>query len=431
MKNQSDNLVLWEDDKVHRGGGVTMLRPFWAMRSGAGLLRECAHEHFTNEPARWVRPHLVAWQHICHPGTIINKATRENALLANSRLWDASCLRELPTDEEWIVTTPEEGEETVVAAMLSPANQEKLLQDYPPDGLPSARFFELLVPVRPAPGKLELIKHPFDLLFRQESVIEKQIAIIAREYPEHAIGEQARPGIWVDSPERIFIHPSVKIGMQTFLDASEGSIWIDEGTVIEGNAFLKGPLAVGKKCTLRAGLKLYGPSSIGPVCKLGGEIQQTLWMGYSNKQHDGYLGTAVVGSWVNIGAGTNNSDLKNTYGPITITIAGERIETGEIHIGCLLGDHTKTSIGLQLNTGTVTGIACNIFGAGFPQTYIPSFSWGGADWLREHGLSKAIETARIAMSRRKKEFVPEIEQMFHYQFNQTIIEREKYLKKSN
>ncbi len=429
MNNQFRNIILWEDEKVRRLGGVALLRPVWAIRSGCGILRESALSHFSGKLHRWVRPHLVEWQRLYHPGSVVNEAITDIALFINGRLWDATLLEKLPVDKEWIAVMSESGDQTVVAASLKHDAQEKLLAMLTNEGWITDDWMELGIPVISVENELELVQTPFDVLVRQETEIALDIARRLSNSTTHPLIQRDLPGVWLENPDQIFIHPSVKIGKQIVIDASDGPIWIDEGTIIEGHAFLKGPLAIGSNCTLRAGIKLYGPSSIGPVCKLGGEIQKTLWMGYSNKQHDGYLGTGVIGSWVNIGAGTNNSDLKNTYGPITITIAGERIETGEVHIGCLLGDHTKTSIGLQLNTGTVTGIACNLFGAGFPQTYVPSFSWGGAEWLREHGLTKAIETAKIAMSRRNREFVPEIEAMFRTIFDRTASEREQFLKK--
>jgi len=414
------NAILFEDVNVRRFGAVALLRPVWALRSGAGILRERTLSGFKTTIHRWVRPHLVEWQRVFHPGTIVNEALPVPALFVNGRLLSATPLFVLPT----------EGTElTVVAAFLKPDNQLKILNSLTPEGFTNESWMDLNIPVLQVDDELDLICHPFDLLVRQEREIEETILNKVKSSNTPSYKNQNLPAVWVNNPEQLFLHPTVKIGMQSVLDASEGPIWIGEGTTIEGHAYLKGPLAIGSNCYLRAGIKLYGPSSIGPVCKLGGEIQKSLWMGYANKQHDGYIGTSVIGSWVNIGAGTNNSDLKNTYGPVTITIAGERIETGEVHIGALLGDHTKTSIGLQLNTGTVTGIACNLFGSGFPPTYIPSFAWGGADWLIEHSLPKAIETARIAMSRRNREMVPAIEEMFRTIFNQTIPERAKYLKR--
>lgn len=417
------SIILFEDEYCDYFGGIGMLRPVWAIRFGTGLLREYSLYPWQGELIRWVRTQLVPWQKHLHAHCKINESSQSNCLLINGRLLNAHNFLNITEKGEWFLTSKQNQRNEVVAAMLTETNQKRLLKLMNENGLSYEHFCSLGIEELPISETPDFIQHPFDALKKMEThfiqSIENKLANGFDYKPSHSFSKS----ICLINDHSIFIHPSVKLGEQIVFDAQEGSIFVDQNVTIESQVYLKGPLAIGEGCTLRSGLRLYGPSSIGPVCKLGGEIQNSLWMGYSNKQHDGYIGTSIIGSWVNIGAGTNNSDLKNTYGPITITIQGHRIETGEIHIGCLLGDHTKTSIGLQLNTGTVTGIAVNLFGAGFPPTYIPSFSWGGADWLREHRLDKALETAKIAMSRRKHTLIPEIEQLFHFWFEKTKPER--------
>jgi UDP-N-acetylglucosamine diphosphorylase/glucosamine-1-phosphate N-acetyltransferase len=165
--------------------------------------------------------------------------------------------------------------------------------------------------------------------------------------------------------------------------------------------------------------------SIGKVCKIGGEVEDTIVHPYTNKQHSGFLGHSYLGSWINIGADTNNSDLQNNYGPITVQVNGRRINSGKQFVGLMMGDHSKTAINTMFNTGTVIGFSSNVFGAEFPPKYFPSFGWGGNESMQEYKLSKAIETAKAVFARRDKQFSAEDEHLFETIFNLTEEDRTK------
>jgi UDP-N-acetylglucosamine diphosphorylase/glucosamine-1-phosphate N-acetyltransferase len=152
------------------------------------------------------------------------------------------------------------------------------------------------------------------------------------------------------------------------------------------------------------GTKIYGPTTVGPGCVVGGEVKNSVFQANSNKGHDGYLGNSVIGEWCNLGADTNTSNLKNNYLPVKIwSYTDEKfIDTGEQFCGLIMGDHSKAGINTMFNTGTVVGVAANIFGDGFPRTFIPSFSWGGASGFTTHKIDKALETAEIVLSRKNK-----------------------------
>ncbi|MDZ7763050.1 MAG: hypothetical protein U5K00_01300 [Melioribacteraceae bacterium] len=179
------------------------------------------------------------------------------------------------------------------------------------------------------------------------------------------------------------------------LDASEGPIFIDDDAQIFPNSYIVGPVYIGKKSLVKANTQIYHDTTIGPVCKVGGEIENSIIHSYSNKQHEGFLGHAYLGSWINIGASSNNSDLKNDYGKIKVLLNGNEIDTGLQFVGLIMGDHSKCAINSAFNTGTIVGVSCNIYGAGFPDRYIPSFSWGGSEGFREYHLRKAVEVAKI------------------------------------
>ena len=191
-----------------------------------------------------------------------------------------------------------------------------------------------------------------------------------------------------------------------------GPVWIDDGVTVMANAVLEGPLYIGKDSKIKIAAKIYENTTIGPLCKIGGEVEGSIIQGYSNKQHDGFLGHAYLGSWVNLGADTNNSDLKNNYGMIQALLNGEKVDTGSQFVGLMMGDHSKSGINVMFNTGTIVGTNCNIFGAEMPPKFVPSFSWGGAAGFAEYQFEKAINVAKTVMSRRKVEFTKNDRHLF-------------------
>jgi UDP-N-acetylglucosamine diphosphorylase/glucosamine-1-phosphate N-acetyltransferase len=210
----------------------------------------------------------------------------------------------------------------------------------------------------------------------------------------------------------IYIHESVEIAPSVVIDASSGPVIIEEKTRIEPFSFIQGPCYIGPDCRIVGG-RIRSGTSLGPVCRVGGEVEESIMLGYCNKYHEGFLGHACLGEWVNLGALTTNSDLKNNYKEITVEIGGENVKTGSIKIGSFIGDHTKTGIGTMLNTGINIGFSCNLYGAGlFPQKSIKSFSWGRPEELQNYQLEKAIETAEISMSRRGIAFTPIHKKLF-------------------
>ena len=201
--------------------------------------------------------------------------------------------------------------------------------------------------------------------------------------------------------KKIFAGKNVKILPGVVLDASEGRIVIDENTVIEPFTYIKGPVYIGKNSLIKSGTKIYGPCVIGEFSKVAGEIAESVFHSYVNKQHDGFTGHSYICPFVNLGADTVTSDLKNNYSKVGMKLNGENIDTGMQLLGSIIGDHSKTSINTMLNTGSMIGIFANIFGGGFPSKEIASFSWNEAGKQSEkYDIDKAIETARIVMSRR-------------------------------
>jgi UDP-N-acetylglucosamine diphosphorylase/glucosamine-1-phosphate N-acetyltransferase len=241
------------------------------------------------------------------------------------------------------------------------------------------------------------LNHTYDIFSKNGEAIEADFAMLTS-------GRKSQPipvSNQVVNPERIFIEEGAKVEF-AILNASTGSIYIGKDSEIMEGCKIRGPFALCDHGGLKMDAKIYGPTTVGPHCKVGGEVNNVVFFSYSNKGHDGFMGNSVVGEWCNIGADTNNSNLKNTYEEVKLwSYRTERFErTGLTFCGLMMGDHSKCGINTMFNTGTVVGVAANIFGAGFPRNFVPSFAWGGAQGFETFILSKAYKTAEAMCSRR-------------------------------
>lgn len=201
----------------------------------------------------------------------------------------------------------------------------------------------------------------------------------------------------------LLIEPGADIRPGAVINASNGPVWIGRDTIVEELAVITGPCYIGPGSRVKAGARV-SDTAVGPVCKVGGEVQASVIHSYSNKSHDGYLGDSYIGQWCNIGADTNTSNLKNDYGLITVydAVAKDFIPSGKQFLGLIMADHSKCAINTMFNTGTVVGVGCNLFGAAFPPRHVPSFAWGGADKFEIYRLEKALRVAEAVMARRNR-----------------------------
>lgn len=232
------------------------------------------------------------------------------------------------------------------------------------------------------------------LLAKGRGATELMGAHIIREFPAGVMTTEKMSGYPVYVGAGAKIMPGVVFGNLA------GPIWIGAGTEVEPHTFLDGPLYIGTHCRVKAGTRLYHGCSLGTTCRVAGEISASIFQSYVNKQHDGFVGNSHLGSWVNLGADTVTSNLRNDYGTNKVQVGSRRIDSGQRYIGLMCGDHTKTGINTMFNTATVVGIAANVYGADYPPKFIDSFMWGGAGGLKAGELQRTLETATYSMSRR-------------------------------
>ncbi|MCK9328247.1 MAG: putative sugar nucleotidyl transferase [Candidatus Cloacimonetes bacterium] len=262
-------------------------------------------------------------------------------------------------------------------------------------------------------SKLSKIESDFPLWTYVWEFINDNGLMIKYDYEEIFYEEDNNisidPGVTAINPYDIWIGEGTKLGQGAILDASAGPIVIDENVEIMYNTVVIGPAYIGKNSIVKIGSKIYQNTSIGPYCKIGGEIEDSIIQAFSNKQHDGFIGHSFIGEWVNIGADTNNSDLKNTYKPVKVWFYPEKkkVSTESMFIGTFIGDHSKIGINCSVNTGAVIGFGVNIYGRELISDFIPSFSWGEANNLIEYHFEKFLETAKNVKIRRRENLVSE------------------------
>lgn len=260
------------------------------------------------------------------------------------------------------------------------------------------------------------IESTWDIFQKNDVAIREDFELLTEDRPSQPIPKSVN----VLSPEHIFIEEGAKLEFVT-LNAATGPIYIGKNAEIMEGSVIRGPFALCESGRVKLATKVYGATTVGPHSVIGGEVNNSVLFGYSNKGHDGFLGNAVLGEWCNIGADSNNSNLKNNYEPVKLwSYETENFaQTGLQFCGLMMGDHSKCGINTMFNTGTVVGVSTNIFGAGFPRNFVPSFSWGGASGFTTYVTKKAFETAKIVMARRNVAFSEEDAKILEHVFEAT------------
>lgn len=270
--------------------------------------------------------------------------------------------------------------------------------------------------------KTRLLTYPWDLIVNNKKQIAFDFSIYIKE---GLIQGKIYEGVYLINGSQIFTGKNTLIKPGCVLDAENGPIYIGDNVIIYSNSVIEGPVFIGDNVVVQALSRIRAGSNIGKFCKIGGEVQNTIIQDYTNKQHDGFLGDSYVGSWVNIGADTVNSNLTNTYRTVKVQMIDKIIDTGQLFFGMIMGDHTKTAINTRFMTGSNIGFACNILLTGTPPKFVPSFSWCSDNVSRIYDVKRELEVAKQMMKRRNKKMSRNEEEVFKTIF--TLSEKERKL----
>ncbi len=265
-------------------------------------------------------------------------------------------------------------------------------------------------------GDCIAVEHTWDIFSKNDAALRADFEFLTQDRKSQPIPKSVN----VIAPENIFIEEGAKLEFVT-LNAATGPIYIGKNAEIMEGSVIRGPFALCEGAGVKLATKVYGATTVGPYSKIGGEVNNSVLFAYSNKGHDGFLGNSVLGEWCNIGADSNNSNLKNNYEEVKLWSYETEgfAKTGLQFCGLMMGDHSKCGINTMFNTGTVVGVSANIFGSGFPRNFVPSFSWGGAAGFTTYTTSKAFATAKLVMSRRNVEFDEKEQAILEHVFEET------------
>jgi UDP-N-acetylglucosamine diphosphorylase/glucosamine-1-phosphate N-acetyltransferase len=268
------------------------------------------------------------------------------------------------------------------------------------------------------PGNVLAIHRLWDIYSRNEEAMQLDFQLLTNG---RASAQLSNTVTIIGDRNKIFLEEGAK-AEACILNSTAGPVYIGHGAEIMEGSMVRGPFALCEHSVIKMGAKVYGATTIGPHCKVGGEVSNIILFGYSNKAHDGFIGNSVIGEWCNLGADTNSSNLKNNYAPVKLFSYAENVpvDTGLQFCGLIMGDHCKTGINTMFNTGTMVGVGCNIYGGGFPPTAIPNFSWGGSDGFVIYNLDKLIETAEKVYARRGLKYDEQEKALMAADFDNTV-----------
>lgn len=414
------HICLFEDNKYSDLEPLVFSRPVYELICGSFTLKEKILNSFGNpDHSLHCRKYLQKITERENPNIKVNQFPQDDCLFINGCVIGHKDLKSAFDISDKSKKIFVKGDQ-LIAVYLPKAEIASILY------LQNELFsLELFSDYKKHEVDVQIANYIWDLININGDEIKKDFELRLSTHSKLNYINEVSANVHLINEDQIFIEENVTIKPGVVLDASGGPIYIEKNAHIHSNSVVEGPFFLGESSIVKSASTIYPNTSIGKVCKAGGEIDQSVMMPYSNKQHVGFLGSSYLGSWVNIGAGTNNSTLKNNYGKIRVQLGGREIDTGLRFLGVMMGDHSKCAISTMFNTGTIVGFASNIFGAGFPDKYIPSFAWGGADSLQVYDVKKGIETAKVMTSRRKIDFTNDDEALFYYIFNLTQQDRDK------
>lgn len=415
------NIIFFEDARVVRFYPNALTRPLDKMRLGILTIGE-KWKHIldihhatrtlrpwlkgvfnsplprTDEPHIWINSRFVPHKRIAEQVLALepNQGLTCNGTPVIVRLHGDDTSREYRRQQEWM------------------QGFEKHLQQgggkYP---IQSIEFADSIDYTETDPGCGILLDHAWDLFHNNADQISADLMLMR---PSRTLNHWPLKHFYTINPSQVYLEEDVRLDPGCVFDASDGPIYIGRGSHVMSGALIKGPVALCEYSTVRMGAKIYEGTTVGPHCKVAGEVSSAIFQAYSNKAHDGYIGNSIIGEWVNLGADTNNSNLKNNYSKIRVYDweTGEQQDSGLQFCGLFIADHSKTAINSMLNSGTVCGVSSSILTNNFPPKYIPSYGWVTDTGIDVFELEKALETARLVMGRRNKIMSPDYEAMMRY-----------------
>jgi UDP-N-acetylglucosamine diphosphorylase/glucosamine-1-phosphate N-acetyltransferase len=421
-------IVLFEDSFYKEMFPLSLLRGTFDIRTGVFSNLE----HYIQDKNRYklslhcrraIEPLLAE----ANKGIPVNEDLQEDCIFINGRVRiSEKKLEELASADYKDCYIAKD--DTVLAAnvsadkinFLKSADERNVLsvRDFEEAGLSRKEYFP-----QEHDTNVYIFRYSWDVIKHLEETAEEDIHRIISSGGKE--GRKSSKGVELINKGNIYIEKSASVMQNVVLDASHGGIVIEQNAVIEPFTYIKGPAYIGKNSLVKSGAKIYGPCVIGDYCKAAGEIAESVFHSYVNKQHEGFVGHSYICPFVNLGADTVTSDLKNNYSKLRMEIEGSTVDTGMQFIGSIIGDHSKTGINTMLNTGTIAGIFTNIFGGGFPPKKMVSFTWNEAGKEAViYDINKALETAKIVMARRGIDLTSVYEQVVREYFRNISVDRD-------
>lgn len=387
------NIILFDDDNWEGLLPLTFTKPICELRIGILTIREKWEKHL-DARGSYITQDFLSEKYpiqIEKDNVIIN-----STILPTPKL--VKLVKQLGPNEAVL-----DGDE-LLAARLTNIQFENLIDDH---GITELEGIDVSKDV----DLIKRVTRPHHLFTFNDGEIKMDYDLITKDRSSQELSATNT----LINPENIFVEEGASVEC-SILNATDGPIYIGKNAKVLEGSIIKGSLALCESSLVKMGARLYGSTTIGPFSKIGGEVKNSILMGYSSKGHEGYLGNSVLGEWCNLGADTNTSNLKNNYDEIKLWSYEEQrfIKTGLQFCGLIMGDHSKSGINTMFNTGTVVGVNANIFGSGYPRNYIPSYAWGGAQGFKTYLLNKSLETAERVMERRGKSLSSEDRQILEH-----------------
>ena len=394
------NIILFDDESREQMLPLSYTRPVAELRTGIFTIRE-RWEKLLKGTASYITSDYLSQRFpmiLEDDNIVIN-----GAVMPNDRL--IRVIEQLEPNEALM------NDGDLIAARLNKFQFENLFRD---------ESIEEIAGLDLADTPFIHLSYPWDLFLYLRATIEYDYQLVTKGRSSQVIPSHNQ----VLALDNIFLEEGAQVTC-SILNAQSGPIYIGKNAQVMEGAMIRGPVTIGEGSIIKMGAKIYGPTAIGPDCRVGGEVKDAVMLAHSNKAHDGYLGNSIIGEWCNLGAGTSVSNLKNNYSNIRMwdfTTQSMR-DSGLQYLGMVMGDHSKSGIQTMFNTGTIVGVAANIFGEGYPPKFIPSFTWGGAAGLTTHRLEDALDTARKVVSRRDMDLSKEEEEILRNVFDLTKMHR--------